>query len=333
MKWFRLYHDLPSNRKLRKFSPEQKWAWIVLLCLASESKKRGFILDEDDDDIAEYCEFNSTQDYLFFLDKLRQKGLIEPVEGGIKIVNWDEDQYIKPSDSKEATRERKRKQRAKGKAVKAENVTRDTENVTRDMAGHSVTQRDVTPSHAVSHYVTRDVTPTDPDTDTDTDPDTDPDPDPDTDPDPDPFFQPPEQEEKKKKTATEGKSYPDPLAAQFAPKRWMKNGKLRPELLEFVARQFSDDMDMNPRTAARNHLLNLNRSAADPNNKEILEGYCDDLEREQRKTPTQSALTAEESSRILQKQLREMTDATNKTTGGPVRKAPATQYRRRNLCA
>ena len=151
------------------------------------------------------------------------------------------------------------------------------------------------------------------------------------DPDPDPFSQPPEQEGKKEKTAAEEKSYPDPLAAQFAPKRWMKNGKLRPELLEFVARQFSDDMDMNPRTAARNHLLNLNKSAS-PNDKEILEGYCDDLEWEQRKTLTQSALTAEESSRILQKQLREMTDATNKNASGPVRKAPATQHRRRSLC-
>ena len=116
-------------------------------------------------------------------------------------------------------------------------------------------------------------------------------------------------------------------ATQPASKRWMENGKVREDLLEFVARQFDTE-----RTAARNNILRLNRSV-DPNDKGILEGYCDDLEREQRKTPTQSALTAEESSRILQKQLREMTDATNKTASGPVRKAPATQHRRRNLCA
>ena len=84
MKWFRLYHDLPNDRKLRKFSSQQKWAWVVLLCLASESKQRGFILGEDEEILAEDCGFDSIQDYQFFLDKLRQQGMIEPIEGGLK---------------------------------------------------------------------------------------------------------------------------------------------------------------------------------------------------------------------------------------------------------
>jgi hypothetical protein len=115
MKWFRLYHDLPNDRKLIKFSVQQKWAWVVILCLASESKTRGIVIGEDESDIADYCGFDSTQDYLYFLDKLRQKDMIEPIEGGFKITHWDERQYIKPSDLPEATKERKRKQRSNQK--------------------------------------------------------------------------------------------------------------------------------------------------------------------------------------------------------------------------
>jgi hypothetical protein len=92
MKWFRLYHDLPHDRKIRKFSAQQKWAWVVLLCLASESKQRGLILGEDEDVLSEDCGFDCAQDFQYFLDKLRQQGMIEHIEGGIKVVRWDKRQ-------------------------------------------------------------------------------------------------------------------------------------------------------------------------------------------------------------------------------------------------
>ncbi|MBT9158871.1 MAG: hypothetical protein DDT26_00119 [Dehalococcoidia bacterium] len=120
MKWFRLYHDLPNDRKLRRFSTEHKWAWVVLLCLASESQKRGYVLGEDAADIADYCGFECVQDYQFFLDKLRQKDMITPVEGGFQITNWEARQYTKPSDLPENTRHRKRKQREKQKELTPE---------------------------------------------------------------------------------------------------------------------------------------------------------------------------------------------------------------------
>ena len=144
MKWFRLYHDLPNDRKLRKFNAQQKWAWVVLLCLASESKQRGFVLNEDEDDLADYCGFDCTQDYLYFVDKLRQKSMIEHVEGGLKIVHWEERQYIKPSDLPEATRERKRRQRAK-EAESNESMSRVT------LCDEGVTMRDVTPPDPESY--------------------------------------------------------------------------------------------------------------------------------------------------------------------------------------
>ena len=152
--WFRLYHDMPNDRKLRKFSPQQKWAWVVLLCLASDSKERGFVDTGDEEDLADYCGFESTQDFQFFLDKLRQKGMIEPFPGRLKITHWEDRQYEKPSDKPEAIKARVAKHRAKKKAQK-EGVT-----VTPCNALQTLSNADETPK---KHPVT-DRTDTDTDT-------------------------------------------------------------------------------------------------------------------------------------------------------------------------
>ena len=109
MEWFRLYHDLPNDRKLRKFTPQQKWAWVVLLCVASDSKERGLIIGEDEDDLADYCGFECTQDYQYFLDRLRQKEMISPVAGGIKISNWGNRQFSSDSSTERVRAHRNRK--------------------------------------------------------------------------------------------------------------------------------------------------------------------------------------------------------------------------------
>lgn len=123
MEWLKLHHDIIHDIKLRRFSPQEKWAWVVLLVLASEGSDRG-VITADDEDIADVCEFNSTQDWLYFRDKLISKGLAEPSIGGLKIVNWEKRQYAKPSDKPEASKERKRRQRAKAKEI-AEQLSRD----------------------------------------------------------------------------------------------------------------------------------------------------------------------------------------------------------------
>lgn len=139
--WFKLHHEIITDIKLRRFTPSEKWAWIVLLTLSSQSSERG-IIKADDEDIADFCEFNTTQDWLYYRDKLIAKGMVELSPEGLKILNWEKRQYKYPSDNPESTKERKRKQRAKSK----ENVT------------------NVTSMSRVSH-----------ETDTDTDPDPDPD--------------------------------------------------------------------------------------------------------------------------------------------------------------
>lgn len=152
--WLKLHHDVLSDIKLRRFSVQEKWAWVVLLVLASQSKDRGYIT-ADDEDIADACEFNTTQDWLYYRDKLIAKGMIEFTGTGLQVVNWESRQYVKPSDTAEATRERKRRQRAKSK---------DKE---------EVMSRDVTPMSRPCHEVSQKCHTTDKDTDLDKDKDPD----------------------------------------------------------------------------------------------------------------------------------------------------------------
>jgi hypothetical protein len=144
MYFFKLHHEVIYDVKLRRFSVHQKWAWIVLLCLASMSNCRGTIY-LGDDDLADLCEFLQLEDFLFFKDRLRQKGMIEPaIDGrGIKILNWEERQsadYRKPSDSPEATRRRKQRQRDR---ENQEKESRDSHALSRDGHGLSRPERDL----------------------------------------------------------------------------------------------------------------------------------------------------------------------------------------------
>lgn len=117
--WLKLHHDVISDFRMRKFSPQEKWAYVVLMVLASSNEaERGTVVG-DDEDLADHCEFNTVQDWLYYKDKLKAKGMIDILQGRIRIINWESRQGKNPSDSTEATRERKRKQRAQ-KTVKTE---------------------------------------------------------------------------------------------------------------------------------------------------------------------------------------------------------------------
>lgn len=145
-KWFKLHHDMPDDIKLRRFTIQEKWAWVTLLCLASKSSTRGIIY-ADDDDISDYCEFNCTQDWLYYRDKLIAKGMLEiNQDGNISILHWEDRQYDKPSDRPEAVRERVARSRAKKKEEK-------------DKREESQSNAQVTPCNALQTRSNADVTP------------------------------------------------------------------------------------------------------------------------------------------------------------------------------
>jgi hypothetical protein len=127
--WLKLHNDLLGDIKLRRFTPQEKWAWIAILILANQSSDRGYI-SADDEDIADACEFNSAQDWLYYRDKLISKGMLEHSEKGLKVLNWEARQYRFPSDRSEAAKERKRRSRANQKAVQKTDVTSGHESVT-----------------------------------------------------------------------------------------------------------------------------------------------------------------------------------------------------------
>jgi hypothetical protein len=130
--WLKLHNDLLGDIKMRRFTPQEKWAWVAILILANQSSDRGYV-SADDEDIADACEFNSPQDWLYYRDKLISKGMLEHSEKGLKVLNWEARQYIFPSDKPEATKERKRNSRANQKiTVKTgkKAVTSGHENVT-----------------------------------------------------------------------------------------------------------------------------------------------------------------------------------------------------------
>jgi hypothetical protein len=141
MTWFKLHHEIIDDIKIRRFSAQEKWAWIVLLSLASKSSDRGKIT-ADNEDLADYCEFNSTQDWLYYRDKLITKGMLEiNATGGLTIIHWDDRQAKKPSDDPSRVKERVAKSRAKRKS---ETVSQSQEDVTRYKAIQAECNADVT---------------------------------------------------------------------------------------------------------------------------------------------------------------------------------------------
>lgn len=42
--WFRVYGEMVRDRKLARLSPSQRWVWVVMMCCASESPMRGWLM-------------------------------------------------------------------------------------------------------------------------------------------------------------------------------------------------------------------------------------------------------------------------------------------------
>lgn len=141
--WFKLQSGIRNDPKLKRMPIHQRYAYIVLLCLASESEERGTIIDFDDEDLAFELEMN-LEDWKTLKAKFRVKGLVEFEMSTLTICHWDNMQYDKPSDRAEETRRRKQEQRARDAAKKA--------------IEDSVVTQDVTPVTPLSRDVTQNVT-------------------------------------------------------------------------------------------------------------------------------------------------------------------------------
>jgi hypothetical protein len=153
MQWFKFYSEFKNDPKIKRMPVPHRYAFVVLLCLANEGEEeeRGTIWLEDED-IAFELEMEE-EDWLVLKAKFKAKGFIDFEYGCVTICNWDKRQTDNkrkhPSDSAEATRERKRKQRLREAEEQQmpschEHVTRCHEHVTSVTTCHDTdkTRRD-----------------------------------------------------------------------------------------------------------------------------------------------------------------------------------------------
>jgi hypothetical protein len=129
MTWFKFHSEFRNDPKIKRLPITERYAFIVLLCLASESETRGIITGLDDDDIAFELEMQ-VEDWKTLKAKFRVKGFLDFTQEEILIRNWDKRQYDKPSDHPEATKQRKRLQRQREKLSKTQDVTPMSRDVT-----------------------------------------------------------------------------------------------------------------------------------------------------------------------------------------------------------
>jgi len=122
MAWFKYPSSLRNDPKFKRLPIHQRYAYIVLMYLASESSDRGTISDLDDEDLAFELEM-ALEDWQTLKAKFRVKGFLDFSKGEITLTNWERTQHKKPSDLPEATKIRKQEQRARDKALKEQNVT------------------------------------------------------------------------------------------------------------------------------------------------------------------------------------------------------------------
>lgn len=136
--WFRLYAEARTDAKLRTLTDAQFRVWFNLLCYASEQEERGTIPPTDAFLLAVEVASGDEELLAETLHRLAALRMISTTlaEGAVTFSKFTERQYDKPSDTPDATRERKARQRAK------ERETGVTNEKSRPLS------RDVTPSHA-----------------------------------------------------------------------------------------------------------------------------------------------------------------------------------------
>lgn len=129
MTWFKFHSEFRNDPKIKRLPITERYAFIILLCLASEAETRGIITGLDDEDIAFELEMQP-EDWKTLKAKFKTKGFIDFTQGEIFVKNWDKRQYDKPSDHPEATKQRKRLQREREKLAKEQEVTAMSRDVT-----------------------------------------------------------------------------------------------------------------------------------------------------------------------------------------------------------
>ena len=112
--WFRLYPETVWDRKLRRHPVACRWAWIVILCLASESPERGRLLLKDGlpltvEDIADAAHI-PVDEAQSAINTFLEQGMLLEDDGAWLVAKWGERQY--EASSAERTRRWREKRKS-----------------------------------------------------------------------------------------------------------------------------------------------------------------------------------------------------------------------------
>lgn len=118
--WFRFYVETPTDPKIRRLSPEERWLWVAVLAAARKSPMPGWLLltesiPLDADDLGDFAGVTPAK-VEKGLAKLVTLGLVitDPLTGAWRVARWDERQF--ESDDTTA-RTKKHRQNAKATAM------------------------------------------------------------------------------------------------------------------------------------------------------------------------------------------------------------------------
>lgn len=115
MDWFRVYVDMPYDRKLRRLPAEQRWLWIAVLSVARQSNADGALYvthgvpatTEDLADVAAISLAHTEHGLARFVDQ----GMLHQMAGVYIVTHWKQRQYEYESWSREARRKQKQTER------------------------------------------------------------------------------------------------------------------------------------------------------------------------------------------------------------------------------
>jgi hypothetical protein len=95
--WLRLYTEIRNDRKLRRLPAGQRWLWVVMLTIAKESPRAGWLLLSENvpvgiDDLADEAAI-SPEEVLSGIEAFKAQNMLEEVDGVYRLVNWDKRQF------------------------------------------------------------------------------------------------------------------------------------------------------------------------------------------------------------------------------------------------
>jgi len=114
--WLRLYTEVRRDRKLRRLPPEQRWLWVVILTIAKESPRPGWLLLAEGvpvtiDDLADEAAIPVDQ-VKAGLNSFAEQMMIDKVNGVWHCLNWDKRNFVSDNST-----ERSRKHRSNTNAT------------------------------------------------------------------------------------------------------------------------------------------------------------------------------------------------------------------------